>query len=236
MPQPTPSSTRPWPRLAPWLALLCLLVAGPAPAADEALLDRVRAFLTDEAGAFGDTPRITLYPPAAHFPACEQPRPFLPEASRPPLGRVSVGVRCGEAGRQTRYLQAEVAVTGTYLETARAIGAGERLGRGDLVERRGDLGRLPRQALRDLETATGQVARRSLAAGQVVQAHQLRVPRLVGHGDRVTLEARGEGFRVTRQGEALEAGGRGERIRVRLADRRILEARVIGPQRLVVDN
>ncbi|RTR04381.1 flagellar basal body P-ring formation chaperone FlgA [Halomonas nitroreducens] len=231
-----PSSTRPWARFVPWLGLLCLLLAVPAPAADEALLDRVRAFLTDEARALGDAPRITLHPPAAHFPACESPRPFLPKASRPPLGRVSVGVRCGEAGRRTRYLQAEVAVVGTYLETARAIGAGERLGRRDLVERRGDLGRLPRQALRDLDAAIGQVARRSLAGGQVVQAHQLRLPRLVGRGDRVRLEARGEGFRVTRQGEALEAGGRGERIRVRLADRRILEARIIGPQRLVVDN
>lgn len=231
-----PSSTRPRVRLAPWLGLLCLLVVVPTQAADEAMLDRVRAFLSEEAQALGDAPRITLHAPAAHFPPCVQPRPFLPAASRPPLGRVSVGVRCGEAGRQTRYLQAEVAVDGAYLETARAIGAGERLGRGDLVERRGDLGRLPRQALRDLETAVGQVTRRSLAAGQVIQAHLLRAPRLVGRGDRVTLEARGTGFRVTRQGEALEAGGRGERIRVRLADRRILEARVIGAQRLVVDN
>lgn len=40
---------------------------------------------------------------------------------------------------------------------------------------------------------------------------------------------------MTRNGEALAAGGRGERIRVRLAGREILEARIVGEGRLAVD-
>ncbi|MFG6176410.1 flagellar basal body P-ring formation chaperone FlgA [Halomonas sp. THAF12] len=217
------------------LALLLILVAPQGQAADTAMLERVRAFLETEAAPLGDEVQVTLYPPAAQFPTCRQPEPFLPDASRPPLGRLSVGVHCGEEGRRTRYLQAEVAVIGRYLETARQIAAGERLTRHDLVERRGELNRLPRQALREAEHIIGQVARRPLAAGRVIQAYQLQAPRLVHRGDRVTLVAGGQGFRVTRQAEALSPGGRGERIRVRLDDRRILEARVIGPRRLAVD-
>ncbi len=220
---------------APRLLWLLLLVAVPAPAADTAMLDAVRAFLTAEAAPLGDEVNVTLYPPAAHFPTCHQPAPFLSDTSRPPLGRLSVGVRCAGEDRRTRYLQAEVSVIGRYPVTAHAIAAGERLTRDDLEERRGELDRLPHRALRSAEEIVGREARRALAAGRVIQAHQVRTPRLVERGASVTLEAGGQGFRVTRQAEALEAGGRGERIRVRLDDRRILEGRIVGRNRLTVD-
>ncbi|ATJ84689.1 flagellar basal body P-ring formation chaperone FlgA [Halomonas beimenensis] len=202
----------------------------------EEWLERARAFLTQQASGLGDDVEVTLYPPGAHFPECRQPEPFLPASSRPPLGRLSVGVKCGETDRRTRYLQAEVVVIGRYLETATALEAGERLTLAHLAERRGELHRLPHGTLRAPQAAIGQVTRRPLAAGRPLLSHQLRAPRLVDRGDRVTLEARGDGFRVTRKGEALAPGGRGERIRVRLEDRRILEARIVGPGRLVVDN
>ncbi|GEK74395.1 MULTISPECIES: flagellar basal body P-ring formation chaperone FlgA [Halomonas] len=214
---------------------LLLLAALPASAEDTAMLDAVRAFLTAEAAPLGDEVSVTLYPPAAHFPTCHQPTPFLRDTSRAPLGRLSVGVRCSGEDRRTRYLQAEVSVIGRYPVTAHAIEAGTRLTRDDLEERRGELDRLPRRALRSVEAIVGQEARRSLAAGRAIQSHQVRAPRLVERGASVILEAGGQGFRVTRQAEALGAGGRGERIRVRLDDRRILEGRIIGRNRLAVE-
>ncbi|MCK2184945.1 flagellar basal body P-ring formation chaperone FlgA [Halomonas getboli] len=216
------------------LLLLLLLAATPAPAEDTVMLDAVRDFLTAEAAPLGDEVSVTLYPPAAHFPTCQQPAPFLRNTSRAPLGRLSVGIRCGGDDARTRYLQAEVSVIGRYPVTAHAIAAGAVLTRDDLEQRRGELDRLPRRALRSVEAIVGQQARRSLAAGRVIQAHQLRAPRLVERGDRVTLEAKGQGFRIMRQAEALGSGGRGEEIRVRLDDRRILEGRIIGPRRLAV--
>lgn len=212
------------------------LVAPQARAADEAMLDSVRQFLEAQARSLGDDVEVTLYPPAAKFPACPAPSPFLPRASQPPIGRVSVGVKCGEQGRRTRFLQAEVSVIGAHLETALDIAAGETITRDHLVIRHGDLARLPRQALRDAEQAIGRVAMRPLSEGQVLQGYQLRKPRLVNRGEEVTLEARGSGFRVTRSAEALAPGGRGDRIRVRLDNRDVINARVIGKRRLVVDN
>lgn len=116
---------------------LLLLAALPTSAEDTAMLDAVRAFLTAEAAPLGDEVSVTLYPPAAHFPACQQPTPFLRDTSRAPLGRLSVGVRCSGEDRRTRYLQAEVSVIGRYPVTAHAIEAGTRLTRDDLEERRG---------------------------------------------------------------------------------------------------
>ncbi|WP_141319960.1 flagellar basal body P-ring formation chaperone FlgA [Halomonas halmophila] len=207
-----------------------------AQAADEAMLDNVRQFLEVQANSLGDDTEVTLYPPAAKFPACPSPKPFLPNASRPPLGRISVGVKCGEQGRRTRFLQAEVSVIGTHLETARDIAAGETITHDNVVFRHGDLARLPRQALRESEQAIGRVTMRPLSEGQVLQDYQLRTPRLVNRGEKVILEARGDGFRITRSAEALAPGGRGDKIRVRLGNREVIDAQVIGKRHLIVDN
>lgn len=215
---------------------LALLLALPAAARgdDAPLLEAVHAFLYAQSQALGDEVMIEVHPPAGQFPACQAPEPFLPGQRELAPGRVSVGVRCGEEGRQVRYLQAELSVFGDYPVAARDLAAGETLERDDLRLARGDLGRLPRQAVREIEAALGQQLTRSLREGSHLLEAMLRTEPLVERRQRVVVEARGQGFRVTREGEALEAGGRGERVRVRLANREIIEAEVIGDARLAI--
>ena len=218
-----------------WLGILLLAGSSVVSAADgSATLDAVEAFLLDRASAVGNNVSVTVQPPRAELPACNDPEPFLPNASASPIGRVSVGVRCNDSGR-VRYLRAEVHATGRYLEVAQRIGAGETVGARHLLEQQGDLSRLPDQAILDPATAIGQEATRPLAVGVTLQDYHLRRPRLVKRGQRVVIEVRGSGFRVTREAEAMEAGGQGESVRVRLDDREILRARVTGRGRLTVD-
>lgn len=212
-----------------------LLLAGPSLANENVMLERIHAFLYEQAAASGDEVVIEVHPPRASLPACEHPAPFLPNASARPVGRVSVGVRCGDQGRQVRYLQAEIHVTGSYVEVSRDIDAGETIRPEHLVERQGSLGRLPHQTLLDPGQAIGQEATRPLSAGVTLQRHHLRPRQLVKRGQRVVIEAHGAGFRIAREAEALEPGGKGERVRVRLPDREILEARVVGEGRMAVD-
>ncbi|SEL74777.1 flagellar basal body P-ring formation chaperone FlgA [Halomonas daqiaonensis] len=200
------------------------------------MLTKVHAFLFEQAATSGDEDIvIDVHPPRASLSACEDPTPFLPNASSRPVGRVSVGVRCGDQGRQVRYLQAEIHVTGSYVEVSRKIEAGETIRPEHLVERQGSLGRLPQRTILDPDQAIGQEATRPLAAGVTLQDHHLRPRQLVKRGQRVVIEAQGAGFRIAREAEALEPGGEGERVRVRLPDREILEARVIGEGRMAVD-
>lgn len=230
------------PHRLPWhaarLLALILLLAGPSHAdggaREEALLAKVHDFLVERAARPGDEIAIEVHPPRAALPTCPRPDIFLPRAAERPVGRVSLGVRCGDHSR-VRYLQAEILVTGHYVELARDVRAGEMLRSEDLTEVAGRLDRLPRQAVLDPDQAIGQQATRHLAAGVTLQRYHLRPRPLVKRGQQVVIEARGSGFRVTRSGEALAPGGRGDRLRVRLADREILEARVIGEGRLVVD-
>ncbi|GKW49228.1 flagellar basal body P-ring formation chaperone FlgA [Halomonas sp. NCCP-2165] len=215
---------------------LALLLALPAVARgdDAPLLEAVHAFLYEQSRALGDEVMIEVHPPAGRFPACQAPEPFLPGQRELAPGRVSVGVRCGEEGRRVRYLQAELSVFGEYPVAARDLAAGDTLERDDLRLARGDLGRLPRRAVREIEAALGQQLTRPLREGSHLLEAMLRTEPLVERRQRVVVEARGQGFRVTREGEALEAGGRGERVRVRLANREIIEAEVIGDARLAV--
>ena len=218
-----------------WLATLLVLLSSTVFGAEgSATLDAVRAFLDDRASAVGNNVSVTVQPPRAELPACSDPEPFLPNAGASPIGRISVGVRCNDSGR-VRYLRAEVRATGRYVEVAEQIEAGEAIRASHLQEKQGDLSRLPDQAILDPVTAIGQEATRPLAAGITLQDHHLRRPQLVKRGQRVVIEVRGSGFRITREAEAMEAGGKGESVRVRLDDREILRARVTGRGRLTVD-
>lgn len=229
-----PSRFRYW-QVTLLLALLCATAVANVQADDDNLLQTVHQFLYEETQALGEEVVIDLRPPSPHLPACVQPEPFLPNANQAPLGRVSVGVRCGENSRQVRYLQAQIDVIGNYVVAARDIERGTLITSSMLTERGGNLGDLSAQALTAEEDIVGKIAQRPIRSGSAFLAHYLQAPHLVERGQRVTVIAQGSAFRVSREGEALENGALGERIRVRFGSREILTARVTGQGTLVVD-
>jgi flagella basal body P-ring formation protein FlgA len=217
------------------LAILCVTALTKVQADDDSLLQQVHQFLYEETQALGEEVLIDLRPPSPHLPECVQPEPFLPNASQAPLGRVSVGVRCGEGRRQVRYLQAQIDVIGSYMVAARDIERGTLITSDMLGERGGNLGDLSAQALTNEEDIVGNIAQRPIRSGSAFLAHYLQAPNLVERGQRVTVTAEGTAFRVSREGEALENGALGERIRVRFDSRQIMTARVTDRGILVVD-
>ena len=102
---------------------------------------------------------------------------------------------------------------------------------GMLSAEQGDLSRLPANAVLERDRIVGQEAARPLPAGTVIQSHQLRKPALVERRQAVTLVAGGEGFRISREGHALDDGALGGRVRVRLSNREVVTAQVTGPGR-----
>ncbi|MFP4137034.1 MAG: flagellar basal body P-ring formation chaperone FlgA [Halomonas sp.] len=219
---------------AAWLLALLLAVM-PAGADDSLMLERVQALLYERASELGDEVVIEVNPPSARLPACEDPSPFLPNPGAELRSRVSVGVRCGEDGRQVRYLQASVEVLGHYVEVARRVDRGQPIDEDDLALKKGNLGQLPQDTVTTLDDAIGQQATRPLSPGLTLQGHHLQSPRLVHRGESVQAQATSTGFSVRREGEALDEGGMGERVRVRLPDRLVVEGQVTGPGRVAVD-
>jgi flagella basal body P-ring formation protein FlgA len=221
-------------------APLALGLVGNTPAqaderADEPALEAVERFLYEQTRDQGAEVVIEVHPPSAELPPCPSPEPFLPRPSDSLGGRVSVGVRCGDDGRQVRYLQAEIDVYGRYPVLKQPLSAGSQVMPAMLRSEHGNLSRLPRDAVREPESVIGQVARRNLAAGVPLQHRQFETKPLVERGDQVVVEARGSNFRVTREGTALDPGGAGDLVRVRFPDRELVRARVVDKARLVIE-
>ncbi|MGE6608812.1 flagellar basal body P-ring formation chaperone FlgA [Halomonas sp. NPDC076908] len=216
------------------VSLLTLFVSN-AQANDDELLHQVHQFLYQETQALGEEVVIDLRPPSPHLPTCVQPEPFLPNANQAPVGRVSVGVRCGSDSRQVRYLQAQIDIIGSYVVAARDIERGTLITAEMLSERGGNLGELAAQALTDEKDIVGKIAQRPIRSGSTFLTQFLQAPHLVERGQRVTVIAQGSSFRVSREGEALENGALGDRIRVRFDSREIMTARVSDQGILVVD-
>lgn len=223
--------------VALFFAMLGSLVFQPLSvfADDAALTERVHQFLYEKTQALGEEVVIDLRPPSPHLPPCLDPEPFLPNANQAPLGRVSVGVRCGEQQRQVRYLQAQIDVIGPYTVAAEDIPRGTRITQAMLDTQHGNLGELSSRTVTDAEAIIGNMTRRPISRGSTFQAHDLQAPRLVERGERVTVIAEGASFRVAREGEAMDDGGLNERVRVRFGAREIMEARVIDKGVLRVD-
>jgi flagella basal body P-ring formation protein FlgA len=221
------------------LLVLLLMIAPPASTSAPSLTDTVQRFLQQRAAAPGaaapgDEIKAVVYPADAEHGPCLHPRPFLPGNGQRLQGRVTVGVRCGEPGR-VRYLQARVSVIGDYWVTRQALAPGTVIEAAMLERKRGDLSDLPRHVIRALDQALGKVTTRPLAAHTVLGARQLRRKPLVERRQNVQVEARGSGFRITREAQALEEGALGDEIRVRMANRHTLTATVAGQGRVVVE-
>lgn len=215
--------------------MLGTAVANTGNASQALLVERVHGFLYERSHALGSEVHIEVHPPSAHLPECIDPQPFMPNDNAALHGRVSVGVRCGELGQQVRYMQASVAVIGDYVVVSRDLAPGTVLDTSMLELREAELGRLPRGVVTDIGAAIGQEISRHVRAGTAITPSLLREVTLVERGAPVRVEAVGNGFAVSREGEALDSGGMGSEIRVRLADRNILTARVSGRNRLSVD-
>lgn len=220
------------------ISLLASFLGGTASADDnDPNVARVEQFLFEQLRDSGVAPEdieIDVFPPAAALDTCQHSEPFLARNDTRLMGRVSVGLRCGTEGNRVRYMQAELHVYGERVVAARDINPGEMIRSDMLTTERVDLGRLPAQSITDLNAAIGQQARRPLRQGQGLSAYALSAPQLVERGQRVSIEANGRGFRIRRQGEALDNGAQGDIVRIRMANREIVEAQVDGPGTLTV--
>ncbi len=81
-----------------------------------------------------------------------------------------------------------------------------------------------------LDEVVGKRLKRSVRLGAALQRHQIEFPPLIKRGERVMIEARGQGLTLTAGGEAKEDGRPGEAIRVmNSSSRKEVLCRVVAP-------
>lgn len=98
----------------------------------------------------------------------------------------------------------------------------------DLLTTRQNISMLGADLLRESGTAVGKRLKSSLQGGALLFQHLLEEPPLVKRGDRVTILAQSQRFRVTVPGEVREPGTLGELVQVKnLMSRRVIFAKVV---------
>lgn len=138
--------------------------------------------------------------------------------------RMRFRVVCADHWRHSFVVRADVSARVVVATTE--VAAHRPLEAEDLVLERRSISAAP-DALGDVDAAVGMASRRPVRRGDVVRRSLLRAPTLVHRGDAVRIVAQRERIMVTTAGEALEAGARGEVVRVRnTGSGKVIRARV----------
>ncbi|MGB6242163.1 MAG: flagellar basal body P-ring formation chaperone FlgA [Castellaniella sp.] len=233
-PLPRPPSHR---LLSSWLCLLitalpvmAALAQGGSPATitqdPTAIVEQVETLLKDRAASYPGTATIAVdIPRITNQSACSRMDTFL-AGSGGLQSRTSVGVRCLAPQPWTLYVQASVQITGPYFVANRILDRGTVISMDDLDTREGDLLRL-RRVISDPAHIVGWITTRRIRSGGPIEGNALRDPNSIERGQQVRTIARGPGFVVSGEGQALDSGNPGTQIQVRTPNGQIITGTVL---------
>ena len=143
-------------------------------------------------------------------------------------GRTRVGLRCAEgAARWTVHLPVTVQVWAQAVVPAAALAVGARLEAEQLQLAEVDWAAAPQAPFAQPAALSGRVLARGVLAGQALRAPDLQARLWFAAGDPVRVVARGPGFAISADGQAVSAGIEGQRVRVRIGENRVVEGRAV---------
>jgi flagella basal body P-ring formation protein FlgA len=226
--------------LLAWPMVLLAQAAPPAEGSlDAATLQQIQA-LGEQAGA-GLAPgavRVEIdagrLDPRLRLAPCERIEPYLPPGARA-WGRTRIGLRCVQGPSPWNvYVPITVKVFAPAWVAGSALPAGTVLQAEQLQQAEVDWAAGPAPAIADASRLLGRMLARPLPAGAAVRQSDLKQRQWFNAGDTVQLVARGSGFSVTGEGQALSAGLEGQTVRVRTDNGRVLSGQAVGQNRVEV--
>lgn len=198
---------------------LLALVCGFAQAEDNGLAAQIETQLNARHADKGLRHHVAIKTPQAQWPTCQRPKLTLPDNNRL-TGNMSVAVQC----ERKQFLQVTVDAEGRYWVASEAIPAGSTVGRDQIQEKRGSLGKLPTSLVFNPQEIVGSVAARTLNPGQPIVAGQLRKSWVIKTGDEVDVILSGDGFRIRSKGRATTNAAVNDAVRVRMASGQVITA------------
>jgi len=161
--------------------------------------------------------------------ACEVPLSAYDSPNGLKPGRNVVGVRCDGEKPWKLYVTIHIATSERVVVAVRPIGRGHMISADDVRTEMRDTSKLRKAFFSDPEATLGLRAKRTIAAGRILEASLLERRRLIRRGSTVQILANDAGLRVAMKGKALADGARGDRIRVRnLSSGREITGEVVG--------
>lgn len=207
-------------RLSAALAAVLLLVAGAACAgAEQSLQDLQAAAVKAVQQAAPADARVVAeaenLDPRLRLPACTGALQARSPDLRHGAARVSVPVACAAGQNWNVRVQVRVQMFRKVLVSSRGLARGDVIGAGDVHVEERDVARLGYGYMVDAADLAGRHLRRPLAIGTVITPGMLAAREVVQRGQQVNLVAKLDDILVRASGIALEAGDRGDLIRVK---------------------
>lgn len=172
-------------------------------------------------------PRLQLAP-------CHKIEPAL-SSGQPVWGRTRIALRCLEGtSRWNVSLPVTVQVFAPAVVLASALPAGATLDGTSLTLAEVDWGAASGQPFANGQALLGRVLARPLAAGQALRGPDLLARKWFAPGETVQVVARGAGFSISAEGQALSNGLEGQPARVRTEGGRVLVGRPVAERRMEV--
>lgn len=213
--------------------------AAPEGALDSDTLQRIQA-LGEQVGAglAAGAVRVEIEPgrldPRLRLAPCERIEPYLPAGARA-WGRSRIGLRCVQGPSAWNvYLPVTVKVFAPAWVATWPLAAGSVLDGSGLQQAETDWAAAPTPPVADLDKLVGRQLSRPLPVGAPVRVADLKQRQWFGAGDTVQLVARGQGFSISGEGQALGPGIEGQTVRVRIDNGRVLSGQPVGTNRVEV--
>ena len=149
-------------------------------------------------------------------------------------GRVNLDLRCSNGANWTMNLPVKIVINAEYLVAARYIQGNSRVSAQDLSVAQGDIGELPDGFIQKPEQAIGRQAIRPIQAGGLITLNNLKNLAVIKAGDPVRIQVVGDGFEAGSTGTALNAAGINDSIRVKLANGKQAQGRVVSEGLVVI--
>lgn len=211
---------------------------GPEGVLPAAAVAQALALLTEAAQALAPAgARVRALPgqpdPRLKLAPCAQVEAFLVPGA-PAWGRTRVGLRCqateGSAPtpRWSITLPATVQVWAKAAVSATALPVGATLQADGLELAEVDWAAAPQPPFSQATPLAGRVTARPVPAGQALRAADLQARQWFAAGETVRVVAGGPGFSISTEGQALNAGVEGQRVRVRVGENRSVDGRTVG--------
>jgi len=170
-------------------------------------------------------PRLRLAP-------CLKAEAYL-APGQPSLGRTRVGLRCVSGAIAWNItLPVSIAAFAPAVVVRGALPAGTVLASEHLQLADVDWG--AGTAIADGAGLLGRELQRPLNAGQALRGSDLKTRQWFSAGETVQVVARGAGFSVSSEGQALSHGLEGQPVRVRTTSGRVINGRAVGDRQVEV--
>lgn len=172
-------------------------------------------------------PRLRLAP-------CQRAEPYLLPGMKL-WGRSRIGLRCVEgASRWNVSLPLTVHVFAPALVAVGPLDAGTALSAEQLRLAEVDIAAEPGAVFTDAAALLGRSLGRPVQAGEALRSGSLKQRQWFAAGTQVKVTARGAGFAIAGEGQALNQGLDGQDVRVRFENGRTVTGRAVGEREVEV--